>query len=51
MNTIIHQLITHPHLDHDTLKKLKRSYAKDHNLSDVPSHIQLLAVYREMITS
>ena len=35
----------------DELKNIKRSFATTHHLKDLPSNIQLLKTYREMVTS
>jgi histone acetyltransferase (RNA polymerase elongator complex component) len=51
MHELIHQLLQNTKLDNDLLKKIKRTYAKQHNLAQVPSHIQLLAAYRELLKS
>ena len=53
MQQIIHEILKkNPQtLDLDGLKNIKRHFADANKMKSLPSNIQLLRVYREMVTS
>lgn len=51
LETIILEFCSLPpdQLDQDVLSKAKRNYAKEHKLAEMPSNMQLLKVYQQLV--
>lgn len=49
LKQFIKDLIDNADINHESLKNLKREFSKTHALSDVPSNVDLLSIYHELL--